>query len=278
MANGISLHIGVNELDPGHYGGKYSLKACEADATDMQLIAKASGFGNDILLTKKATRGAVISGIKGAAAALSGGDIFFLSYAGHGSQVPDTNGDEPDGRDETWCLYDGMLIDDELKALWKLFKPGVRILLLSDSCHSGTVSRAPIWMAPDAPLARYLDEEVSFRAFRTNRAFYDDVMKKLKELIQQAAKAAKDAAKAGSADTSVLLMSGCQDNQTSQDGAHNGRFTGTLLSVWNEGQFKGDYGSLHSRIVSRMPPDQTPNLDKQGASIASFVAQRPFTI
>lgn len=37
-----------------------------------------------------------------------------LSYSGHGGQLPDLNGDESDGRDETWCFFDGELVDDEL--------------------------------------------------------------------------------------------------------------------------------------------------------------------
>jgi len=43
--------------------------------------------------------------------------------------------------DETWVLYDRQLVDDELYKIWSKFKPGVRILVLSDSCHSGTVPR-----------------------------------------------------------------------------------------------------------------------------------------
>jgi len=275
MAKGMSLHIGVNEVDPGHYGTDGALALCETDAKDMQQIAKAMKFGDEILLTKKATRDAVTTGIKQAAAALSSGDLFLISYAGHGSQVPDTNGDESDGRDETWCLYDGMMIDDELKALWKTFKPGVRVLVLSDSCHSGTVSRAPDWMSPvdtSSLVPRYLPEEVSFRAFRTNRGFYDDVMKKLQELLKQAA------TQPSAADTSVLLLAGCQDNQKSYEKGSNGMFTSALLSVWNEGMFKGNYDSFHSSISGRMPSYQSPNIDKQGADIASFVAQKPFTI
>jgi hypothetical protein len=41
--------------------------------------------------------------------------------------------------DETWCLYDGQLLDDELHGAWEKFQAGVRILVFSDSCHSGTV-------------------------------------------------------------------------------------------------------------------------------------------
>ena len=70
------------------------------------------------------------------------GDSFLLTYAGHGSQVPDKAGDEDDQFDETWCLYDGELIDDELRRFWTQFAEGVLIYMVSDSCHSGTMLRA----------------------------------------------------------------------------------------------------------------------------------------
>ena len=70
------------------------------------------------------------------------GDIFWITYSGHGSQVPDQNGDESDGLDETWCLYDCQILDDTLFDLWSRFKEGVRIVIFSDSCHSGTIARA----------------------------------------------------------------------------------------------------------------------------------------
>jgi len=86
----------------------------------------------------------VIAAITSAATAIVEGSIFFLTYSGHGGQVPDITGDEVDLQDETWCLFDGELLDDELRVLWSKFAPGVRILVLSDSCHSGTVIKAPV--------------------------------------------------------------------------------------------------------------------------------------
>jgi hypothetical protein len=80
----------------------------------------------------------------------------------------------------------------------------------------------------------------------------------------------------------VILISGCQDNQTSMDGEHNGAFTERVLSVWNEGKFdpKGTIKTFYSRIVRRMPDSQTPNLFMLGppTDVAKFAQQRPFTI
>ncbi len=58
----------------------------------------------------------------------------------------------------------------------------------------------------------------------------------------------------------VLLVAGCQDNQESGDGIGHGRFTQELLRVWDEGRFQGDWKTLAERIVSNMPPEQTPRL------------------
>jgi hypothetical protein len=77
---------------------------------------------------------------------------------------------------------------------------------------------------------------------------------------------------------SVLLISGCQDHQLSQDGTFNGLFTGTLKTVWNGGTFDGSYRRFHTAIGSKMPPDQTPKLSLVGAGNPAFIAQRPFAL
>lgn len=82
----------------------------------------------------------------------------------------------------------------------------------------------------------------------------------------------------GNVKASVLLISGCQDNQLSQDGTFNGLFTGTLKTVWNGGTFKGSYRRFHTAIGAKMPPDQSPKLSLVGASNPAFMAARPFTI
>ena len=59
MTQGMSLHIGVNEVDPDHYAGwSGPLRACEADAGDYHDIAAAQSFETRTLLTEAATRDA----------------------------------------------------------------------------------------------------------------------------------------------------------------------------------------------------------------------------
>ncbi len=284
MASGKSLHIGVNKVDPAHYQGwSGPLNACEYDAEDMKSLAESQGFATEILLTSKATRKAVIDGIRGAASKLAGGDILLLTYSGHGGQVGDYNRDEPDNKDETWCLYDGQLIDDELYKLWSEFKPGVRVLVLSDSCHSGTVIRvAPDEDDPAAAIGRrvaeamaatgarfrYMPQAAAGRTYRANKSFYDELQKDLPK--QQEILDAMGC--------SVRLISGCQDNQYSLDGDFNGLFTGTLLRVWDQGAFSGDYDRFHAAIVQLMPSTQTPNHFRVGAADAAFDGQSPFAV
>ncbi len=278
MPKGLALAIGLNSVDPKHYGGWSGyLNACEADAQDMADIAKSKLFKVKMLLTKTAVRKNVIAEMNKAAKALKAGDIFMLSYSGHGGQLPDMNNDEPDGQDETWCLYDGELVDDEIYAELGKFKPDVRILVFSDSCHSGSVVKMAYYHGTSnirnsgvgAPAVKYrfMPPDVALRTYRNNRSFYDPI------LANERIKNAQEQVKA-----SVLLISGCQDNQLSSDGDFNGLFTSQLLKVWKNGVFKGDYRKFHKAIVQRMPPDQTPKYFRAGKISPQFEAQSPFTV
>jgi len=287
MPKGFSLHIGLNAVDKNNYAGwDGALNACEADAEDMQGIARSRHFETKLLKTSHATRDSVRTAIKDAAKQLKTGDFFFLTYSGHGGQVPDLNGDELDKLDETWVLYDGQLIDDEIHQLWHDFAPGVRGLVLSDSCHSGTVTKqlanaaalrgmrdAAILADQRAALPRYrfMPAHTALQVYRQHRAMYEAIQKALP--ARDPTDEDKDQPKA-----SVLLISGCQDNQYSEDGAFNGLFTGTLLRIWNDDKFKGAYRRFHREIVARMPPTQTPQLSIIGEPNGHFLRQKPFTV
>jgi hypothetical protein len=293
---GIAICLGLNSIDPNHYGGwKGKLIACENDARDMAKIAKDRQYSVSELLTSRATRQAVSAALASAADKLVSGDILMVSYSGHGGQVNDMNGDETDGKDETWCLYDGQLIDDELWGAWARFKPGVRILVLSDSCHSGSVTKALALEAFGAALGkrfgnreilekkfdawwngepsqqtmmdvgfRMLPTPIAKKVYERNKSYYDRIGRN----------APREGTRVGA---TVLLLSGCLDDQLSSDGNKNGLFTATLLSVWDDGHFIGDYPGFHQAIVEEMPDDQSPNYSVVGSPNRDFELQKPFT-
>lgn len=275
---GLSLHVGLNNVDEAHYGRIRELKGCINDALSMADLATKQGFEILGMLTDQhATRDAVKGKLLEAAQRLEAGDIFFYTYSGHGSNLRDMNGDEPklkpgDLFDETWLLYDGMLIDDEAGELWTSFKPGVRVLILMDCCHSGSAVRNSLerprlpstgtWRRKAVPAAD------AVRVYLKNQAFYDAIIKQ---------PGVGDSAEPACA---IRLISGCQDDQVSLDGDVNGLFTENLLAVWNDGAFAGDYAALHQQVTDLvgMGADQTPNFFFTGTAVPGFDQQKPFTI
>jgi hypothetical protein len=73
-----------------------------------------------------------------------------------------------------------------------------------------------------------------------------------------------------------LLISGCQDNQLSQESGGHGMFTGVLTDVWNDSAFTGTFDDFHRAIVARMGPTQTPVLGLWGQDPQSLAARTPF--
>lgn len=280
MAKGRSLHIGLNNLNPNHYEGWLgSLNACENDASDMEVIAQSCGFQTDVLLTIEATKKQVLAKIYEAAKDLNSGDIFMLSYAGHGGKMQDLDRDELDLFDETWCLYDEQLLDDELSLALSAFAEGVRILVISDSCHSGTVTRGIEPTLSRSSVGQVLVSQFQTASNQKIRAMPIEVAIKTYEANRELYEQRKT--RSGSAReiaASVILIAGCQDHQQARDGWRNGLFTSYLKQVWNQGQFSGNYKTFCSRIAEPMPPVQNPNYYVTGQPNFTFEAQKPFTV
>jgi hypothetical protein len=283
MAAGYSLHIGLNAVDPAQYGGwDGALGGCEPDARDMQKLAKARGYKPELLLTKKATSQAVLSALAKLATTMVAGDALLLTYSGHGGQYADTNKDEGDGLDETWCLFDRQVLDDELYAMYAQFAAGTRIFVLSDSCHSGTVIKAmpplakaaaasgPIMSLP-APASTYA---IGRKPAGTRLAPPKAINKGLFDAVQ--AVIGPKVADKLSAD--ILLMSGCQDNQLSADLGTNGLFTVKLGESLEAAGKNATFRQVHKRLVSLMPSDQTPNLMTLGLNGLKLQKAKAFAI
>jgi len=267
MNEGISLHIGLNQVDPVHYQGwSGPLAACEFDAMDMDKIANKQGFRTTRLLTAAATADAVLNAIHAAARILTTGDTFLITCSSHGGQIEDISDEENDGLDETWCLFDRQLIDDELHQSFGAFRKGVRIVMFSDSCHSGTMARAAEItdafgpMKTQSSIARLMPPEVASRVLNDSRDLYTSIKKRTRQTPL------------ATIDASVLLISGCQDHQFSYDGDRNGAFTGALRKVWDKGKFRGSYRALHKQVLNHLPPYQSPNLFLTGAHDPGFIS------
>ncbi len=141
-----ALCIGVN-----YAGTEFKLRGCINDADDWAKLLGANGFDVGVLAEKEATKRGIVDGLKRIVGGLKPGDVGFVHFSGHGTWVPDTNGDEPDGRDEALVPVDvgengaNLIIDDELGVIFGNVPDKAHVVFVTDCCHSGTVFRM---MAP----------------------------------------------------------------------------------------------------------------------------------
>jgi hypothetical protein len=266
---GRSLHVGVNRVDAASYGGwAGTLRGCERDARDLRDLCAGTGLDPALLLTEDATTEAVLEAVDAAARDLGPGDLLVLTYSGHGGRVADLGGDEPDAVDETWVLHDRQLLDDELHARWARFAAGVRIVVVSDSCHSGSV-------------VRLADETLLGSVFADARAMPADVNDEdnaRRRSRYVAVRTSTPSTPPARLAARVLLLSACQDDQTAADGVPNGRFTAALLRAWAGGTYQGGYRRLVTQLRRQLPPWQTPGYLALHDPGRRFATEQPFRI
>ena len=136
-----------------------------------------------VLTDGAATKKAMQAGIKALVRDSKKGDVAVLHYSGHGSNVPDDNGDEADGRDEILCPtdldWDDPLRDDWLRTTFDGLQAGVSFTVIMDCCHSGTNTRAIL--PPDAPVKeRYLPSPWGLAAVESGRSLPKKVTSELR--------------------------------------------------------------------------------------------------
>merc|ERR1719191_1744343 len=96
--------------------------------------------------TELPTKQAMVNALYEVGTGCGPNDVLVFFYAGHGTNVPDTNGDEDDGLDEAFCTLDregkfryedDALIDDDFAmAIHRAIPQRTRVLVLTDCCHS----------------------------------------------------------------------------------------------------------------------------------------------
>lgn len=294
MPKGISLHIGLNHVDAAAYDGwDGALAGPLHDAHEMALLAAHEGYRTQILTDRQATASAVLTAIRTAGGKLRPGDVFLLSYAGHGGQLADAPGedDEPIGFDETWVCWDRQLLDDEVYAALATFVRDVRVIVVSDSTHSGTCHRSPLSPSPPvrtpegARRARIIPAAVCLADQSRRRSLYQRIRRSSRAEIRRAMARNRSLTRRQSRlrkPTSCLsaravLLSACQDNEVAYDGPGNGSFTAALLNVWAGGRFDGTHREFVSAIRAKLTA-QTPGYLSAGRGTGGWEASRPFTI
>lgn len=135
--NRYGLTVGINA-----YGGGNTLQGCVNDARDMSQVLAQRGYEVTCMLDDAATRANLLDALAAHVGRLRYRDRLVVHYSGHGTRVPDQSGDEPDAWDEAWVSQDlRVIVDDDLAVLFAARAYGSRIVVLSDSCYSGTVTR-----------------------------------------------------------------------------------------------------------------------------------------
>ena len=121
-----------------------------------------------LVLDKDATRARLESELKTwLPSVVKPGDLVVVFFAGHGSQMWDTNGDEEDGLDETFCPTDVIkgntdrdISDDQFNAMLNAI-PTDNIVVTMDNCHAGSGTRAVTPFARPRSLARNASTDVA---------------------------------------------------------------------------------------------------------------------
>ncbi|TKB89774.1 MAG: caspase family protein [Nitrospira sp.] len=245
--------IGINKYQvPGS-----DLNGCVNDVKNLSGALKTYyGFQDkdittltDLKATKKAMQAAIQKLIKSG----KKGDVLLLHYSGHGSNVPDDNGDEADHRDEILCPTDldwkDTLRDDWLRKTFNKLRKGVSLTVIMDCCHSGSITRAIT--PPDAPIReRFLPCPLDLMATESGRKLRGT----LRGQLGKASRGRKRKSDIVHADIQEMLITGCRDTQTMILGSAStrSRFTLTeslLLQVVEMGLF-----------VSGMPPRSRKSL------------------
>ncbi len=136
-----------------------NLEGCVNDAEQVKaLVAAKYGFTDENYITfiknQECTRARILAELNKLIDQSQSGDVVFIYYAGHGSQVYNSLSEEADKMDETMVpadIWKGAkdIRDKELALLFnKLVEKGVTLTVIYDSCHSGSVGRGAMTNKP----------------------------------------------------------------------------------------------------------------------------------
>jgi len=198
------------------------------------------------------------------------GDVVLIHYSGHGSNIPDADGDEADERDEILCPHDldwksdDQLSDDWLRTTLDQVPDGVNLTVTFDCCHSGTGTR-PL-PRPGEPMARFLPHPLDLLAGESGRALRGEV-----HSVRRQRSRGTLAGDVHDVDIPEVLLTGSRDDQTSADAFIDGDYHGAMsYSMWtavDKAKGRLTYRQLHERMLEYLEGSysQVPQLEGRAA-------------
>jgi metacaspase-1 len=235
MKKGIC--VGINNY-PGTIN---DLNGCVNDANDWASLLDSFGFQTTKILDEQASKANILSAFQNLVTNAVAGDVVVFTYSGHGTQILDTSSDEADGYDEAIYVYDGAIIDDEFRTILNTANKDAEIIVITDSCFSGTVTRL---VAEDHAKRRFIKtDEIPPSAILKSRF--------LSKMVEE--------------DMVEILIAGCSDSEYSYDayinGKYNGAMTANAIPLLVEGiTYNEFYTKLRALLPSTEYP-QTPQLE-----------------
>ena len=144
----VALCVGID----AYPAPEHQLAGCVNDARNWGKTLATLGFETRLLVNLDANRATLDRELNRLVDECRSGDVIVFQYAGHGTQVPDLNGDEDDAIDEALCPVDfasgALYIDDDIAGLFARIPDGVNMTCFMDCCHSGTNSRFAVGLSP----------------------------------------------------------------------------------------------------------------------------------
>lgn len=249
MYKKLALTIGNN-----YPGTSSQLSGCVNDAEDWALLL--SGLGYNCMTMTEVTKDAFLAALSDLVAQTGWGDRLVLTYSGHGTWIPDSSGDESDGRDEAIVMTDyqhgGIVTDDELQRVFSTKRSGAGILVLSDSCFSGTVNKLfdPDFISREAAESRS-ESHIAQPRFLPPTEILEDLS------IERAAYL--ETKEASTPRTTTSLISGSSDLEYSYDAWFGNRPNGAFTRNAIDCHVKGiTLNSWFKKIRERLPSSQYP--------------------
>ena len=235
MTTRLAICLGLSRLDPASYDGwPGECPGADRDAARFGTACHDAGFDGVTCLVNQFVQPRYVKPVFTAARKqLKAGDLLVLFNSGHGGQMPDIDGDEQDGKDETLLWWNGEINDDTIAKYLATLPKGVRVLFVADTCNSGTLYRGRIDVAKSTPMQ-------FARAPRKYRG-------------------------------SLLHLGGCEDGRVSWGDTDGGQWTIALLDALNSARKPLTYREWYARAVMRMPDHQRPVWDEYGGE--SFADQ-----